>query len=120
MAKKETGWSTSTRLRKTSGPYFVREWHREFHGKWIYKTTASSVNIAERQLLRSIWGREPDRVAANRNLCITVKSLTPQFKGRVMNIHHGGVMIALLSLSLAAPVLLTARTDYDPGPAIIQ
>ena len=37
-----------------------------------------------------------------------------------MNIHHGGVMIALLSLSLAAPVLLTARSDYDPGPAIIQ
>ena len=29
-------------------------------------------------------------------------------------------MIALLSLSLAAPVLLTVRSDYDPGPAIIQ
>ena len=37
-----------------------------------------------------------------------------------MNIQHGAVMIALLSLGLAAPGQLTPRSDYDPGPGMIQ
>jgi hypothetical protein len=37
-----------------------------------------------------------------------------------MNIHRGAVVIVLLSLGLAAPGLLTARSGYDPRPGKIQ
>jgi hypothetical protein len=41
-------------------------------------------------------------------------------KGGIVSIHHHSVMIALLSLCLAAPVQLAAQSHQDSGPGMNQ
>src|SRR5277367_1246406 len=99
---------------------FLRKWHREFHRKWAYPNATSCVNLKGWHSFSMIPEGTMNAHRRNGVQALLGIDYRRKSKGGIVRIHYHSVIIALVSLCLAAPGQVGAQSHQDSGPGMNQ